>query len=59
MANQIYIVVRRDSGHDTELAYRETEIAAVKEAEARRSYDPDGTYLVLPKKVFGLQPDND
>lgn len=59
MTNQIYVVVKRTTTNDTEIAYRETWIAAMKEAEARRSYDPNNSYIVVPKKVFSLYPDND
>jgi hypothetical protein len=53
----IYRVIQRTENHDEEVAYRETEEDAEKEAAIRRSFNPTDIYLVLPKKIFGLNPE--
>lgn len=54
----IYSVIHRTENYDEEVAYRETEEAAEKEAAIRRSFNPIDTYLVKPKKIFGLNPED-
>lgn len=54
---QIFAVIKRDGMKDEEMAYRETEDAANVVAKDWADFDKKNTYLVLPKKIFGLIPE--